>query len=609
MRLRGFFWRIFPPLLTLALLSILLSSWHATRSLRAFHLREAAADLRDRAVLLRGPVADLLSAGRLDSLQALVEGLGGLTATRITVIDPAGVVLADSDEDPALMENHAGRPEVAAALAGRVGESRRHSRTLGVNMLYVAVPLQPGAVGTPEPAGPAAPSGPAGGAVAVAVVRTAVPLADLEAAVGGVRSRILLGGLVLALLAGLVAWAVGRRLSRPLRELQAGAERFAAGELDRRLPAPDSEETGALADALNRMAAALNDRIAAVEAQRRELEAVLGSMMEGVLAVDDQERIISLNRAGADLLGVERERALGRTVPEIVRNPDLQRLVGQALERPGPAERDLVLHGDRELHLQAHATGLCGEGGRRLGVLLVLNDVTRLRRLESLRRDFVANVSHELKTPITSIKGFVETLLDGALAEPAEARRFLEIVAAQADRLQAIVEDLLALSRIEQESESEQIQLHRAFLRPVLERALEAGRPRAEAQRIAVTLDCPDDLVARCNETLLEQAVGNLLDNAIKYSEPGTAVAVTATAHGGTVEIAVRDHGRGIAPEHLPRLFERFYRVDKARSRKYGGTGLGLAIVKHIAQAHGGRVEVESVPGEGSTFRLALPAA
>jgi two-component system phosphate regulon sensor histidine kinase PhoR len=242
-----------------------------------------------------------------------------------------------------------------------------------------------------------------------------------------------------------------------------------------------------------------------------------------------------------------------------------------------------------------------------IGALIVLNDITRLRQLENIRREFVANVSHELKTPITSIKGYIETLQEGAIEEKENARKFLEIIFRQADLLHALVDDLLSLSRIEQEAERGEIQLTREQVRHIIESAVSAYETRARDRRIQVTLHCKEEVIVKANARLLEQAVGNLLDNAIKYSEAGNSVDVEVIKNKNEVAIAVRDHGGGIAPEHLPRLFERFYRVDKGRSRELGGTGLGLAIVKHIIQAHGGRVTVESTLGKGSTFTLHLP--
>ena len=292
-----------------------------------------------------------------------------------------------------------------------------------------------------------------------------------------------------------------------------------------------------------------------------------------------------------------------------MRNPDLQHVVAQTLGGHRPVEADIVMRvGAEERNLQANGTLLHGDGdGDDVGAVVVLNDVTRLKRLEAVRRDFVANVSHELKTPVTSIKGFAETLEDGALDDPDTARRFVRIIAGQADRLNSIIEDLLALSTLEQSGDSPLLQLEEADLCDVVAVALEVCGPKAEAKHVALQETCPGCLLARVSPPLLEQAVVNLVDNAVKYSAAGDAVQVGLAEAGDEFVISVTDKGPGIAREHLPRLFERFYRVDKARSRDLGGTGLGLAIVKHIAQIHGGRVSVESVVGGGSTFRVHLP--
>ncbi len=328
-----------------------------------------------------------------------------------------------------------------------------------------------------------------------------------------------------------------------------------------------------------------------------------------MLAVDTEERILRLNRAAAQLIDVTPETAQGRRIREVVRKTDLQRFVARSLKSREPVEGDIVLrYNDRELFLQAHGTLLRDAQGYDIGALVVLNDVTSQRRLENVRRDFVANVSHELKTPITAIKGSVETLLGGAVENPEDAERFLGIVARQADRLNAIIDDLLALSRIEQGVDEGGVALSGGRLRKVLESAIADCGMSARDKGVRIELACAEDLRARINAPLLEQAVVNLLTNAIKYSGSEGKVRVEAEPRTGGVMIKVQDWGCGIQKEHLPRLFERFYRVDKARSRRLGGTGLGLAIVKHIVQAHGGEVLVSSAPGQGSVFTIVLPA-
>ncbi len=590
MRRRALLWQLYPTYVLIVLVALAVVAVYSLRAFREFHIERTAADLASRSRMVERQVLDenlLEDPGRVD---ALCKALGRETGTRFTFVLPSGHVLGDSDKDPAAMESHADRPEVASALAGRTGTEVRFSDTLHENLLYVAMPLRG-----------------ADGGIAGAM-RAAVPLTELEAHLGQVRRRMAWAGVAVALAAALLSYAMARRISRPLRDMRRVAERYAAGDFSHRLPVPDSAEMATLAEALNRMAAQLDERIQAVLRQRNEKEAVFASMGEGVVTVDAQERLIDLNAAAARLFGVQPEAARGRSVQEVLRNSDIQLLIARTLAARGPSELEFTLRaaGGPERFIQAHATVLQHADGRP-GAVVVLNDVTRMKRLETMRQDFVANVSHELKTPITSIKAASETLLDGSIGLPEEPRRFLEMVDRHANRLGSIVEDLLALSRIEYEAEQRRIPMERGSVRDVLDLAVRACSNRAAERGIALVLDCADPIVASVNAPLLEQAVVNLIDNAVKYSDAGARVCVRAGHEGGGIRIEVIDPGCGIEAHHLPRLFERFYRVDMARSRKMGGTGLGLAIVKHIAMAHGGTVDVESEPGKGSVFRIQLP--
>ncbi|MEL7087261.1 MAG: ATP-binding protein [Planctomycetota bacterium] len=360
----------------------------------------------------------------------------------------------------------------------------------------------------------------------------------------------------------------------------------------------------------------LNERLAAVERRRSELEAVLSSMVEGVAAIDTEERLISLNRAAAKLLSLDPRRVIGRPIQEVVRNAALQSLVAEAL---APTGEQVFVAGELTLrpnpdtttddrHLSAQAAPVRDADGKQAGAVVVLHDITRLRRLESVRRDFVANVSHEIKTPISAIKAAVETLADDP-AMPAEPRaNFTGIIARQADRLDNIVEDLLSLTRLEQDEFVAVDDLEVHDVRPAIHAACETCHAKALAKSIAFEIET-EPAAARSVPTLLEQALVNLIDNAIKYSPEATTVRIAAATRGEQVVISVTDQGRGIEPEHLPRIFERFYRTDRARSRQLGGTGLGLSIVKHVTETLGGKASVQSRLGHGSTFSIALAAA
>jgi two-component system phosphate regulon sensor histidine kinase PhoR len=582
-------WQLYAAFLAITAISLLAAGWYSSEFTRRFYLQRTVEDLECRARLVQDDVRSFLSAGRLEAVDLLCKKQGKRTGTRFTVMLPSGKVIGDAEADVAGMLNHAKRPEMAQAMEGRVGHDERRSSTLQQSMMYVAVPIvEEGKT--------------------VAVVRTAFSITHIEELLRTVYVHIALGGLTIAVLGAVISFVVYRKIVRPLEDIRHGVERFARGEFSEKIPVSDSEEVGALARAMNEMAEQLDDRIKTIIRQRNEQEAALSSMVEGVIAVDTSERLITVNQAAARILGVAQESARGRTIREIARNVDLQRFVSEALSVDSPREGNVVLREEGgERFLQVHGAALRDARGDRIGAVIVLNDVTRLRRLENLRREFVANVSHELKTPITSIKGYLETLLEGALDNREETERFLGVVVKHADRLNTIIEDLLLLSRIEQDAESAMLEKQEAHLPDLLREAAEDCAVKAAEKSIAIEINCPDDLTAPVNVPLCTQAVVNLIDNAIKYSESGATVRVEAIRKGGEALISVHDDGCGISLEHLPRLGERFYRVDKARSRKQGGTGLGLAIVKHIVEAHGGAFSVESTVGRGSSFHIRLP--
>jgi two-component system phosphate regulon sensor histidine kinase PhoR len=442
-----------------------------------------------------------------------------------------------------------------------------------------------------------------------AVVRTAVTVAAIDREISLIRKNLLGVLFVTALAAAAASLWVSRRITRPIEEMKAGALRFTEGDLTRRLAVPDSEELARLAQTMNRMAESLDEKIRAVETRSMELEAVHASMKEGVIAIDQDERIITINRAAASIFGFTDLDFTGRHIYEIVRNYDLERYVRRALNDPEPVEEDITLVPGAERVLNVNSTALMDAGNRRMGTLIIFHDITRIRRLESLHKEFAANVSHELKTPLTSIKGFVETLQYSGLAlDGSREAGFLGIIENNVNRLITLVDNLLDLARVERR-EGEDVDLELHDICQIVGRALASCDDLARKREVLLTRDCPETLEVPADPILLEQAVFNLLDNAVKHSPPGSEVKVGTRADKGWVFITVRDSGPGIRKEDLSRIFQRFYRVDKARSRDLGGTGLGLAIVKHIVHYHRGDVGAQSVPGKGSTFEIRIPGA
>ena len=581
-------WQLYPSYLLITVISVMGVTWYASSSLRQFFLGQTASDLEARARLVEKQIEECLDPPDEKCVDLLCKRIGRRASTRITIILPSGKVIGDSREDPAKMDNHVDRPEFMQALTGPSGNSMRYSRTLEKNMMYVGIPVR-------------------ANEQTLAVVRTSIPVTAIDVALKEIQIRIAGAGLVIALFAAALSLIVSRRITRPIEELRKGAESFARGDFQCTLPVSESEEIGGLAEAMNEMARQLHERINTIIGQRNEIEGVLCSMIEGVIAVDMDERVLSMNNAAVRMFGCNASEAQGRSIQEIVRNTVLREFVTDTLSSEKPVERDVVLSSNGDLFLSGHGTLLQDAQGKQIGALIVLNDVTRLRRLEEIRRDFVANVSHEIKTPITAIKGFVETLREGAVKNPDDAERFLGIIEKHVERLEAIIEDLLSLSRIERGTEREENELVENRVKDVLDTAIQVCEVGAVARKIDIELSCPENLSAKMEPRLLEQAVVNLLDNAVKYSNEESSIRVEASQGEGEIILSVRDEGCGIEKKHLSRLFERFYRVDKARSRQLGGTGLGLAIVKHIAQAHGGHVNVESTPGKGSTFSIYLP--
>lgn len=579
---------LFPAFVALGIAVLGAVTLYAGHSFHVFYYNQVRDDLEVRAHLIESQIGAFIQSRDFEALDQACKTLAAKSKTRFTIILEGGRVVGDSFEDPKQMQDHSDRPEFRAALEEGQGQSIRFSSTVGKNMMYLAVPLT------------------IQGEIA-AVIRASVPVTVIEQELGMLYERVLWATIFVAACAALFSYHLSKKISRPIEIMKETAKRFASGDFSHSLPLPDAAETAELAEALNEMAQQLRSRIETITADKNRMQAVLSGMIEGVMVFDSDSRLIDINKAAAEYLRIDRKPSLGRHIVEVVRNPQFQQFVADTLSgHDAFMETELAIHQDSQQFFQLHGRRLNGGDGP-VGAVIVLHETTQVHRLEQIRRDFVANVSHELKTPITSIKGFVETLQEGSIDNPEEAGRFLEIIARHADRLNAIVDDLLSLSRLEEDSKNRSLFFEDTPLRPALAAAVELSSYKAEKKKITVEFSCDDKISAKVNPALIEQAVLNLIDNAIKYSQENSTIQVQAEKAAGEIVVHVRDQGCGIAPEHLSRIFERFYVVDKGRSRKLGGTGLGLAIVKHIAQVHGGRVEVTSRMGLGSTFSLHLP--
>jgi two-component system, OmpR family, phosphate regulon sensor histidine kinase PhoR len=519
-------------------------------------------------------------------LEDWAQATAARAQARVTVIDPQGLVLADSQHDPETMENHANRPEIRVAYGGRTGSSIRHSHTLNRDLCYLAVPLQY--------------QGQAGN-----VLRLAVPLEDVDAAIGAVRRRILGASLAAALVALGIAYFFSLSFTRRIGRLRAFAEGLVAAHFSE-LPLPEEpDELGALARSLNSTAVELRELVARQRLESARREAILASMVEGVLAVDAELRITFSNESFAQAVGARNPIPENLPLRELVRDPGLREVLARVLATGEPQKARLHLGAAQGRTFEVQAALLAPGTAR--GAIAILHDITELERLERVRKDFVANVSHELRTPLTAIRGYAETLLEGALEDQENNRKFLDIIRAHAIRLNNIASDLLTLSELE--SGKPGPEPRRVSIRAPLEAALRTVEAEASVRGAKLICGRLDDAQVLADPLRLEQAFVNLLDNAVKFNRPQGEVKVEITRRADRkVAVVIADTGIGIPYEDLPRIFERFYRVDKARSREVGGTGLGLSIVKHIVERLGGTVAVESQLGKGSRFTVLLPA-
>lgn len=583
----GFFWRLYLALSIIVLLT--------GAVIGGLVIRQIGNDFENQIELrLRNEAAALIPLG----YRALLEGydaqqtvgdVGRDSGTRVTLIRPDGLVVADSDQQPAQMDNHGARPEIAQALREGSGSAKRFSETVRRNLLYVAVRL------TRDDA-------------AVGVVRVALPLAEIDAGIARLRAEIIRGTLLGILVALAVGVLVARRISVPIADMTRVSEALQRGDYAVRVRTPGPAEIGILGDNLNRLADRLLERMATLSHQQAQMSAIIRSMQEGVLAIDNERRLIASNAIARQLIGLSDETGEVVLSEEIFATvPGVWEII-IAAEQGSTTHREVTLPDEEsgEVVLDASATPFATDQDH--GVILVLYNISHLRRLERVRTDFVANVSHELKTPLTSIQGYVETLLDGAVHDAGNNVRFLDKIRVHVWRLSSLVSDLLSLARIE--SPTLLVVDDPVDWREVVAESAAGRRDPLADRRLKFELALPETpVVVRGEVEALRQVIDNLLDNAINYTPEGGSISVTVDTVENSGRVTIRDTGIGIPAEALDRIFERFYRVDRGRSRELGGTGLGLSIVRNLLLRMHGSVDVESKVGVGSTFTVTVPLA
>jgi two-component system phosphate regulon sensor histidine kinase PhoR len=550
---------------------------HLTRS---DHLDTLRTQLTDQALLVGDLSAPYFAGNQTESLEALAQKLGEQVSARITIINKDGVVLADSEEDPATLDNHSNRPEVIDALSKGTGSSIRYSATLHYNMMYVAVPitLDSGVVG---------------------IARVALPLTQIDKSLAHVNRIIIIGAVIAAVIAILLAFQILRITTEPVKKLTQLSKKMAQGELDQEIQITSRDEVGELARAFNQMAARLKEMVALVTNERDRMATILSNIDDAIFMVNVDSKVTTMNQAAEKVFQTQTNKALGHTFIEVVRDHELNEVLQHCLNTGNQQTGTVEIKPKKQLLFMA-ATPLSGDSG----CLIHIRDLTELRRLEMIRQDFISNISHELRTPIASVKALAETLNEGAIGDTSVAKDFLSRINVEADKLAQMVQELGELSRIE--SGEVPLQKRRINIADAIEHAVDRLKAQSDRAGLNLDIDIPPTLPKiMADEARVEQVLVNLIHNAIKFTPSGGGISISAKARDNDIMVSVADTGVGIPADDLPRIFERFYKADKSRTG--GGTGLGLAIAKHIVEAHGGRIWAESVEGRGSTFNFTLP--
>lgn len=572
------------------LIALTATLWFTLSTIYTNHTREVGIGLEQQAEIVGTRISDLLQQESITSLHSSIQHFLPDSSLRIIVTNSAGTVIGDTRTPASLDENYSDRPEMQAALSGQSLYGKRHSYSQNIQIYYGVTPLKWD--GTLQGA-----------------LRVSVPVAAANQRTNQLALELIIIGVALSALLILAGVWMSQRFKASLEEITDAAEQYAAGDLTSRISVNVPHEISEISLVLNGIFDQFEERVRQLQAQHQELETILTNMTEALVLLDSQREVVRFNSAAERMFGLAQEDAVGRKMMEIVRHTDVHEFIEEVYVSDTPMHDEFVMFQESgRMNIAIHGTPIQDPRGKITRVLIVFHDVTHIRKLENVRRDFMANVSHELKTPITSIKGALETLESGAISDQKATEEFLPMIRRHIFRLEKIIDNLLSLSQLEHADEYNQLSKEEYNIAAILDSAVQLCKEKAAEKQLQFHVESPEELTWQVNAALLEEAIFNLLENAVKYSKPSQTIQVVARQSDGELIISVQDSGIGIPKEDLPRVFERFYRVEKGRSRDYGGTGLGLAIVKHIARAHGGSVSAESEVNHGSTFSMHLPS-
>ncbi|MDD3706287.1 MAG: ATP-binding protein [Clostridiaceae bacterium] len=586
--------KIFLNIVIVLVLGVLISGVLSARIVKSSLMDSIEKNLTAEAGLIRELVGENLISNS-SSIDVYINKIRQTTNSRITIVDVLGSVIVDTDKEYSKMDNHSNRPEIMSALKGEAGMSIRYSNTLRIDFMYVAQPIIKNDI-------------------IIGAVRLSKPLYEIETLLKGLYMNVLIAVLIGAAVSVLLGYKVSLSITNPVKEITYTASRIAKGQFDRRINFIGKDEIGVLIDSINAMASKLNDTITSLRDKNTNLEAVMSSVVNGIIAIDSAERVLFINPVAQKLLNISDTEVVGKHLLQVIRNNSIDNYLKTIFKNKEFFNTEIAIYGSEEKILKLYANPIKHADGKDIeGIIITIQDITELRKLEGVRTEFVANVSHELKTPLTSIKGFAETLKSGGIDDKQDAVRFLDIIEAEADRLYRLINDILSLSELEQKKTKTKTVKESIKVEKAIKEIVSILEGQRDKKNIELSFDIQEGLHNITGEAdKFKQMLINLVDNAIKYTPQDGKVRIEAfnledDTRGESIVIKVIDNGIGIPIQHIPRLFERFYRVDKARSRTVGGTGLGLAIVKHIVILFNGEIEVKSEVGKGTEFRIILP--